>query len=124
MSYDLYFWNQNAKCESNPNEVMEALNNGIDIIGLERLPTDDILKKIKQAFPEISENKTTNPSTPMQLLWDSPKDNSCFLIDWSNYHIGIEGHDVDGDIYNKIIDIMLEYNCPLYDPQTETRYSE
>jgi hypothetical protein len=123
MSYDLYFWNQNAKCESNPNEVMEALNNGNHIIGLEILPVEDILKKFKQAFPELSEHKTTNPSIPLQLIWDSPKVNSCFLIDWSDYYIGIEGHDVDGDIYNKIIDIMLEFKCPLYDPQTETRYN-
>lgn len=124
MSYDLYFWRQSKVCDESPSEIMKKLIEEEIVECVEIMPIDEIIFKIKKTFQEIHENKTNNPNLPIQLIWDSPTDDSCFLLSWSNKYLAVEGHGVDGEIFNTIIDVMALYNCPLYDPQTDTRYEE
>ncbi len=121
MSYDLYFWRQSADVTLAPGDVLRALLNGSTPAGIARIPIEDVLARLRVEFPDIIENHTQDPEQPLQLIWDSPS-NGTFLLAWSSYYLGVEGHGVPGDVFNRIIDVMHEFGCPLYDPQTETRY--
>ncbi|HUT90202.1 MAG TPA: hypothetical protein VMY37_11940 [Thermoguttaceae bacterium] len=122
MSYDLYFWKQSSECTHSPEDVVEALNDKNTVPGILPISINEILEELRTEFPEIAENRTTDPAGPVQLIWDAPDGKSVFLLDWSEYHLCVEGHGVDGEIFNRIIDVMAKFECPLYDPQTNSRY--
>ncbi len=123
MSYDLYFWRQTPDCTAKPQEVLERLEASYkpDVPGLVRLNIPRFLARLREVLPEIYENRTTDPDLPLQLIWKD-KDGNVFLVYWSDIHVSIESHGVDGEILNKTIDVALEFDCRLYDPQTGVRY--
>lgn len=123
MSYDLYFWRQEPECSLSPAEIVGRLeeSNTPDIPGLAHLDTARLIVRLREVLPEIYENQTTDPDFPLQLIWED-KDDNAFLVHWSEIHVSIESHGVDGEILNKIIDVALEFGCRLYDPQTDVRY--
>ena len=121
MSYDLYFWKQNAKSSTSPEGTLLAIQSGDAPIYVDALPETEFVGAIKSAFPEIVENRTTNPEIPVQLICD-PSDGGCFIVTWSKHVLTVEAHGVDGTHFNTLIDIADACGCRLYDPQTGLRY--
>ena len=122
MSYDLYFWKQTADCTTMPSEIVESFITGDKILGLEPIPITQILAQLQKIFPQLKPANPKNPKSEPRLEWQSKGGASCFFVSWSELHFEIEGYNVRKSRYNQIIDIALEFNCPLYDPQTDVRY--
>jgi hypothetical protein len=123
MSYDLYFWQQNISCQLAPEHVVEHLCKGEYVQGVERLPVYAISSRIKLEFPGIVENSLDSPACPKQLLWDNAE-KGCFIAYPCMQYLCIESHQATGEVLNRLIDIALEFNCLLYDPQTNQRYND
>ncbi len=112
MSYDLDFWKYKKGTHLNHQKVYESLCDGSYVEGLETLPVREIIDDFKKEFKDwtIQEN-------------DFEKEGSgSFQIYTTEQFVRVDCYGVSGDNMNRMIDIMLKYDCPLYDPQINTRF--
>ena len=114
MSYDLNFWRYKKDVELNHQEVYEkACCDEESVDGLEALPIDKIVARVIETF----------------LDWKRVDDESfekegrgAFQISTTSQMIRFDCYGMDGDDMNLMIDVMLEFDCQLYDPQVPKRY--
>lgn len=114
MSYDINFWKYKEGVYLDNHEVYAAACcDGKTVDGLEELPIDAILQRVAKTFSS----------------WTclGPKDyekegGGSFQIYTTEQIVRFDCYYVTGDDMNRIIDIMLEFGCPLYDPQISTRF--
>ena len=114
MSYDINFWKQERSLELTNEEIYAKLCSDEAVDGLARLPTDKILQRLRERFPAFD----PSDDFPDVELEDG---NIEFL--WSDYYFRF---DLRGNVCasekNAIVDILAQYGCPMYDPQSGTRY--
>ncbi|WP_295153742.1 hypothetical protein [uncultured Ruminococcus sp.] len=110
------FWKYEPDAVHNDENIYaQACEEVGNISGLQTLPTADILAEINRVFSdydkldeynyESGKGAFTVSVTPQTVTFD------CV---WS----------MGGDELNKLIDIMLGFGCPFYDPQLSTRFDE
>lgn len=116
MSTSLAFWKYEDGVYLDNQEVYEkAVAERMSVKGLKKLHVEEIMESIKAEFAD----------------W--------FWLDASNFEHETRGsvsifmtpqtmqfdcYSLNGDDMNRIIDVMLKFDCPLYDPQIETRFDE
>ena len=115
MSYDLWFWNQSSNCRHRPETVVQRVCEGGQLTGLVPIELDAIKTRIAEAFPGFKEN-----------IFDA--ETYYFTIDlYPPYAFQIVSTPPETDdvveMLNRIIDIAVEFDCRLYDPQTGERFS-
>jgi hypothetical protein len=99
---------------SDPGATYDALCDGADVHGLAELSIEKIQQKFYDAFDSIIPRID-------DVAWESSAD--MFMLEPGRKHVFVvSGHSTNTDHYNTMIDIMKEFGCPLYDPQTGTRY--
>lgn len=109
----LAFWKYEAGISSNNMEVFNsACVEGKTVPGLAQLPLSDILLKAKKVFRDYErlddyhyggmEGNFTIRTQPQAVVFD------CSLR-------------MSDEELKKIINMMKEFGCPCYDPQTDTR---
>lgn len=114
MSYNLHFWNQSPCCTLEPSKVLEQLTDCNIPSGVESLPSDKIRGRILEEFPSIED--LGSPS----LTWESGDE--CFLVSIGENCIDVESHGATAETLNQLIELAIEFDCHLYDPQTGVRY--
>lgn len=121
MSYDFAFWREIAPVDATPAEICSRLYEDEDIDGLAELPLELIKDRLLIAFPTIHVGATG-------LDWEGS--DSYFQITWPpspvNAILVSCGHSLlkSPDVINRLIDIMREFGCALYDPQIDTRFEQ
>lgn len=80
--------------------------------GLAKLPVDEILARVKLAFPDF------DPSESFPLARTSE---GSIEFSWSDQHFRFDIRGICGDC-QKLVDIMTDFDCPMYDPQEGKRY--
>jgi hypothetical protein len=115
VSYDLNFWKQNPTVRLNPQEIYERLCNGEYVEGLETLPIDQIIERIRKAF-------SVRWTQSGDVIWECPKKAFEVYTTPQYFRVDCRGR-MTGDEMNVFIDIGIEFGCPLYDPQTGVRYT-
>ena len=114
MSYDINFWKYKEGVYLDNHEVyIAACCNGKTIDGLEELPVDAILDKIAEAFSDW---------TRLGLKDYEKEGGGSFQIYTTGQIVRFDCYNMTGDDMNRLIDVMLEFGCPLYDPQISTRF--
>ena len=118
MSYDLAFWKYKKDIYLNNDEVYSKACDEEEIIdGLEYIPIDDILKKIAGTF--------TNWQTDGKHNYDNLSNGlGAFEIYTTAQFVLFSCKGMENDDMNLIIDIMLEFKCPLYDPEVQERFDK
>jgi hypothetical protein len=115
LPYILAFWCDADGEPRDPNVVFDRLCDSATVDGLAALPIADINSRFQSIFDTIL-------SRSDDVAWEGGDD--MFLLETGNQHVFlVAGHSTNTDHYNTAIDIMKEFGCPLYDPQTETRNS-
>ena len=122
MSYDLYFWNQASNCKLSPDAVVQRFAESQTVDGIAPLDTAAVISRLKAEFPAITENRLTLDECSVQLIWEQEGD-GCFIALPCTTYLCIESHGASSGILNRLIDIAHEFKCPLYDPQTNERYT-
>jgi len=117
MSYDLDFWKYKKDVSLNHQEVYEKCSNGEVVEGLEDLPIKIILEDIQKAFSDWGGEVNTD-----YPYFTDPSGKGAFDIYTTNQFVRFDCYRVKGEDMNRIIDIMLKYDCPLYDPQVPKRF--
>lgn len=116
MSYDLVFWRHRPGITPpEPGDVYEGLCEGRTMDDLlEPVPREAVLEAVQAQFGDRFDREE-------QDLW-MDKDGGFQVECHPTGILFLMGHRLSTDIYNEVIDVMATFGCPLYDPQTETRY--
>lgn len=114
MSRDLSFW-KNKTSYSDSNECVYArLSDGELLDYLEEIPMEKIIHDFDVEFSS----------------WKSEderyfeKGDEAFELMITNQFVRVDCYSVSEYNMNKIIDIMLKYDCPLYDSAINVRFDE
>lgn len=113
MSYDLDFWRYKPGVVLNHQQVYEQLSDGQTVDGLEELPINDILARVKEVFADWQQLDGAN--------YDGG-DRGAFQITTTPQLFRVDCWGMDGEDMNRFIDVANEFDCPLYDPQVGERY--
>ena len=115
MSYDLVFWKQSSSNTDPPSQTYRLLLDGTAPNGVAEIRTGQLLDRVRQEFPGVKEEGGL-------MYWDG-EDNGMFEIYSSPHHIHFCCRGLPGEEMNRLIDIAAEFDCKLYDPQTDVRYT-
>ena len=115
MSYDLVFWKKTPDCTAEPAEIHELLLSGAEPAGLEEIPVDDLLGRVREAFPGIIEDGGL-------VFWEGGN-RGMFELYWSQRHVHFCCRELEAEDMNRLIAIAHDFEFPLYDPQVDTRFS-
>lgn len=114
MSYDINFWKQERPLDLSAQQIYERLSRQEPVEGLAKLPVETILGELREAFP------TFDPTEKFPLV---SLDEGSIEFFWSDQFFRF---DLRGEIgaahENKLVTIMAEHGCPMYDPQLGRRY--
>lgn len=112
MALDLSFWKYEDGVSYKPYDVYASLSEGKIVAGVATLPIEKIRVKIDEAF----------------LDWDKLDenhfecDNEAFEIYTTEQFVRVDCYGVSENNMNKLIDIMLEFDCRLYDSSIDVRF--
>ncbi|MFI4860419.1 MAG: hypothetical protein ACIAXF_07035 [Phycisphaerales bacterium JB063] len=123
MSYDLWFWKQKPDCVDQPGSIVTAIAQDGDYGSVCEIDMDSLLGAVILKFPAIEQHANPQTGKLRQLILDPKDQDWMLLVGWPSHHLEVESHGAPGEILNVFIDICWEYECPLYDPQTGTRYT-
>jgi hypothetical protein len=112
VSYDINFWKQEHPLVIPPVEIYRALCRGEAVTGLAILPVDQILQRLTQVFPSF------DPANQFPLVRTS---NGSIEFWWSQQHFRFDLRGICGECQN-LVNVMREFECPMYDPQVNRRY--
>jgi hypothetical protein len=115
MSYDLVFWKQTCDCTDRPAHIHRLLVEGEIPDGLEEIPVDRLLDRVREIFPGII-------SVGGLEFWEG-EDRGMFEVSRSQRHVHFCCRGLVASEMNRLIEIAHEFDCPLYDPQVDTRFS-
>ena len=114
--YELLFWKYLEGVYLNHQEVYESLEEEAPIDGLEELPIQLILNRIASVFSKWEKVDDTS--------WKNSNGVGAFQVKTTPQSIQIDCYGTEGKTMDKLVDIMEEFKCPLYDPQVPERYDE
>jgi hypothetical protein len=114
--YELLFWKYLEGVYLNHQEVYESLEEEAPIDGLEELPIQVILNRIASVFSKWEKVDETS--------WKNSNGVGAFQVKTTPQSIQIDCYGTEGKTMDKLVDIMEEFKCPLYDPQVPERYDE
>lgn len=114
MSRHLAFWKYDDGIYYDNQQVYEEVCcDGKSLKGLFELPVNDILGRVNEVFSNYEKLDEYNyESTDGDFTVIVTEQAVLFDCSWS----------LPEPELNKIIDIMLEFDCPLYDPQISMRF--
>lgn len=114
MSVDLDFWKYKKGIYLDNDEVYaKACCNGEIVDGLEELPIKEIIEKVSGVF---------NNWTALDEENYEKVGRGSFSIFTTSQIVRFDCYGMAGEDMNLLIDIMLEYDCPLFDPQISERF--
>lgn len=111
MARDLSFWKVNGEVQLSNAEVYIRLSCEQYIEGIQKLPINEIMEKINTEFCNWEKHETL-----FEYL------NQSFEIMTTSQFVRFDCYSVSEENMNKMIDIMLEYGCPLYDSAIDIRF--
>lgn len=114
MGYDLNFWRYTPGVRRDHQAVYEQLSNGQEVAGLERLPVSEITARIAEVFERHWQRIGTDG-------WERDA-GGAFQLTTTPQFVRVDCYGMAGDDMNRIIDVLLEFDCPLYDPQAGERF--
>lgn len=115
MGYKLGFWKYENGVFLDAENVYEQLCKGIHVPGVATLPIDKILKKITIEFITWAQDDIYQFKSPQK---------GSFSVTTTNQFVHVDCKDMTTEDMNVFIDIMQDFDCPLYDPQLPCRFDE
>ena len=116
MSYDINFWKYKEGVTHDDHRIYEqACCDGKLIEELESLPIDEILTKIASAFSDwIALDK--------EHYENEKEGKGAFEIFTTSQVVRFDCYDMQEADMNTLMDILIDFGCPVYDPQISTRF--
>ncbi len=114
MSVELDFWKYKADARKNDGEVYDTVCcGGGSMEGLAELPVGEIIEKIAETFSDWRAIGRV----------DYEKDGSgTFSVSTTPQSVRIDCYDMSGEDMSRLIELMEDFDCPLYDPRLGERF--
>ena len=112
MARDLSFWKYKANVAAEDEAVYDELTSGARVEGVEELPIKAVIADIKATFKDWEWTSETTLE----------KDQEMIELFTTEQFVRFDCYSVTMEDMNRIIDIMAEYECPLYDSSISTRF--
>ena len=115
MSVDLNFWKYKENAVQDHAAIYRtACCDGEVMEELEILSVDDIQKKVADSFPDWTIHEGGR---------DFEKEgHGAFQIFTTSQIVRFDCYDMQEADLNALMDILIDFGCPLYDPQISTRF--
>jgi hypothetical protein len=120
IGYDLAFWKQAGDEDLEPSTVYRSLIDHRTVEGLATLPIESILTELLVVLP--GSVRESNGAGWEWIDWVSEDDQSSIQIWWSDLHVYADCRNAEYEVVNRIIDVLADFGCPLYDPQVDKRF--
>jgi hypothetical protein len=117
MSYDLNFWKYKTDTRLDHQLVYERLSNGEYVVGLEDIPVQAIRERVGEEFANDWQQLNTD-------LWEQLHGNGAFQIYTTAQLFRVDCYGMDSTDMNRLIEIALDFDCRLFDPQVGKRFDE
>jgi hypothetical protein len=114
--YELIFWKYQDEIYLNHHLVYEAIDEQQLVNGLEDLPIGVILNRIENVFSDWEKVDANS--------WKNSNGNGAFHVKTTPQSIKIDCYGTQGKTMDKLVNILEEFKCSLYDPQVPARYDE
>lgn len=114
MAGDLSFWKYENGYTKEHSEVYATLSNGEKVQGVAELPVDKIKKTLADYFKDWKKIS--------DCVYDNGNEGVEVFI--TQQFVRFDCYDATADTMNELIDIMLEYDCKLYDSSINVRFDE
>ncbi len=112
MSRDLSFWKYEVPLNLKHNNVYAELSQGMFVEGLAELPVSDILRTVDNAFVTWHKSDAVHYENGEEMI----------EVFTTSQFLRFDCYEVSEQHMNRLIDIMLEYGCPLYDAAINIRF--
>ncbi len=111
-----------------PKQIYLRLCDGKTVPGLAQLPMADIVARFEQDFAKgwrrpIGEAAPKPRAKSVTMSWEKKRGRGAFQLSLSARAFRVDCYGVATKDLNRIVDIGLAFDCPLYDPQVDQRYS-
>ena len=112
MARDLSFWKEKNSVQIKNSDIYTDLSDGKYLDYICEIPSEQILQDIACEFAE----------------WDRLNDfwfenqSEAFEVYITKQFVRVDCHSMTEQNMNKIIDILLKYDCPLYDAAIDVRF--
>ncbi|MGL1935705.1 MAG: hypothetical protein OCD01_11825 [Fibrobacterales bacterium] len=117
MSYDLNFWKYKKEVYLDNQDVYEKCSEELIVDGLEELPIGAIILKTKEEFKDwIIDDSGVD--------FENQASDGAFQISTTRQFLRFDCYGMNGSDMNRIIEVMITFDCPLYDPQVPKRYDK
>jgi hypothetical protein len=114
--YELLFWRYLEEVYLNHQEVYEAIEEEQFVDGLEELPITVILNRISSQFSTWEKVD--------ERSWKNTNGKGAFQIRTTPQSVKIDCYGTEGKTMDRLVALLEEFKCPLYDPQVPERYDE
>lgn len=112
MSRDLSFWRTKKKLYIENKDIYKSLSEGKFLTYVNEIPVSQIIADFNKAFIKWINNDNKYYE----------KDNEAFELMTTEQFVRVDCYEMTADNMNKIIDIMIKYDCPLYDAAIDVRF--
>ncbi len=113
MSRDLSFWKTKRTAEMGNSEIYLKLSNEEYLDFVDEIPEERIIGDFKRVFSDWYEDN-----------FYFEKGDEAFDLMVTPQFVRTDCYGMTEDNMNKIIDILYEYGCPLYDSVIDVRFDE
>lgn len=112
MARDLSFWKVKENTQEENSQIYKMLSEGKYLDYIEKLPSEQILQDFKVAFKEWEMTDD---------FWFENGDEK-FQLFLTEQFVRTDCYSMAEENLNKIMDILFEYDCPLYDSSIDVRF--
>lgn len=112
MASDLSFWKYEKAVNCKPYAVYVNLSAGKPVPDVAKLPIEKIRAKVDERFSEWEKSDDNHLEFNNEMI-------EIFTTD---QFVRFDCYSVSEDNMNKLIDIMLEFDCRLYDSSIDVRF--
>ena len=112
MSRDLSFWKTSKKAKSDDKTIYEALSCEEYLEFIDDIPVSDIQQDFNKVFRDWENHNNK--------FYE--KGSESFELMLTKQFARVDCYGMTENSMNKIIDILNEYNCPLYDSAIDVRF--
>lgn len=112
MSLDLSFWKYEEGISYEPYDVYVSLSDGKTVTGVAILPIEEIRGKIDKVFDGWEKLDDSHLACDDEII----------EIYTTEQFVRFDCYGVSENNMNKLIDIMLEFDCRLYDSAIDVRF--
>ena len=116
MSYDINFWKyKEGVAHDNTRIYEQACCDGKWVEELESLPVDKILAKIASVFSDWT-------ALDERHYENEKEGKGAFEIFTTSQIVRFDCYGMQEADMNTLMDILIDFGCPVYDPQISTRF--